>query len=139
MPVELQKEIDLPVGARSLLPMRDFLGRCMKQAELEPATVRSLTAALDSALVGALIGGHEQGRRGHISLAVDINPTRMRILLRDDSDGAELKNSQTQSPLKRTTSTQRDLSLDLLRRSMDEVVYRYRRGFENELEMVKFL
>jgi|GEM_PF-6625468 len=139
MPVELKKEIDLPIGARSLLPMRDFLGRCMTQAELEPGVQRDLTGALDGAIISALVGGHEQGRRGHISLEVDINPTRMRLLLRDDSEGVELKDEGARGSLKRVTARSRDLSLDLLRQSMDEVAYRYRRGFENELELVKFL
>ncbi|MCK6439884.1 MAG: ATP-binding protein [Planctomycetes bacterium] len=136
---ELLREIELPVEPRSLLPMRDFLKRAMDEAEIDPTDQRAVVAAIDETLTTSLVGGKREGRRGNIRVTIDINPTRLRLLLHDESEGAELKENPEEGIIQHATHARRELGLSLLRRVMDEVRYVYRRGFQNELEMIKFL
>ena len=139
MPLELQKEITLPVDSKSLLPMRAFLGRCMDEAEVAAKDRRPVMAAVDEVLNSTLIGGKEDGRRGNLRVIVEVNSTRLRLVVYDESEGAEHRPGADEGVMQLASHARRDLGLGVLRRVMDEVRYNYRRGFQNELELVKFL
>lgn len=134
----LLKEMDLPVGAPSLAPLRGFVERCLEEGSLPPQLRRAITAGLDEALTPIIVGDGE-GRRGHITVRIDINDTRLRVRLVDNTDGAELRSGVEDTPLQRSLRPRREIGFSLLRHVVDEIKYAYRRGFQNELELIKFL
>ncbi|MCA8939210.1 MAG: ATP-binding protein [Planctomycetes bacterium] len=136
--MDIVKEMELPVGARSLVPMRSFVKRCLSLGGVEGETARRVHTALDEALSPALVL-NEGERKGHLTIRIDINETRLRVTLQDNTDGAELSNGAEQEILKEALKPRREVGYSLLRRVMDEIRYSYRRGFENELELIKFL
>lgn len=136
---ELHKEIDAPIGPQALLPLRGFVLRCFEEAGLAAKDRRALAAALDEALTGIVLGGKEDGRAGTIHVTLDINPTRVRLLVCDNTEGAELGENPEDGLMHQAVRRRRELGFSLIRRVMDEVRYTYRRGFQNELEMIKFV
>lgn len=136
---ELEREIELPIGPDSLLPMRSFLKRSLDESRVPDAEQRVVMAAIDEALSTAILGGKEDGRRGNVRVSIHINTTRFRLVLTDESEGAELKENPEEGIMQQASRRRRELGISLLRRVMDEVRYIYRRGFENQLEMIKFL
>jgi anti-sigma regulatory factor (Ser/Thr protein kinase) len=135
---EVLRQIDIPVGARSLAPLRDFFARCLDESGVAPDARRAITAALDASASAVALSA-DTGRRGTVSVTVDVNQTRLRVLVRDDTDGAELKADHAAGVLQHAARPGRELGLSLLRRVMDEVHYHYTRGFQNELELIKYL
>ncbi len=135
---EVRRELDLPIGARSIMPLRDFLGRAFTDSGLTPEVRREITIALDSAAVGLLASGGE-ARKGHITVGVEVNETRLLITIQDHTAGAELSPNPTNDLLSLACRPRAELGLSVLRRVMDEISYQYSRGFVNELRLIKFL
>src|SRR5690606_16069132 len=120
----LLKEMDLPVGAPSLAPLRSFVERCLEEGSLPPQLRRTLTAGLDEALTPIIIGD-QQDRRGHVTVRIDINDTRLRVKLIDNTDGAELRDGGSESALQRSMKARREIGFSLLRHVVDEIKYAY--------------
>jgi len=137
--VELKRELDLPVGAKSLVPLRDFLTRALNDAGIEGERARTLMIGLDAAISAATVGNGSDARRGHITVLVDVNETRLRVLLRDQTDGSELEAGADEDALRMESRPRSELALSVIRRVMDEVHYRFTKGFQNELELVRYL
>lgn len=137
--MELRRELDLPVGARSLLPLRDFIRRCLFDAGISDEQARPLMVAIDAAAAAATVGNGSDVRKGHLTVLVEVNDTRLRVLVADHSDGTELQADSGDAALRQACRPRQELALSLLRRVMDEVHYKYVRGFQNELEMIRFL
>ena len=137
--MELQRELDLPISSESLIPLRSFLVRCLEEGGIATDARRALMAGLDEALCAALVGKSEDRRRGILTVSIDINSTRVRVVLKDESDGAELSERPEEGLLQLASRPHQEMGLTLLRRVMDEIHYHYRRGFQNELELIKFL
>jgi anti-sigma regulatory factor (Ser/Thr protein kinase) len=137
--VELKRELDVPVGARSLIPLRDFLTRALADAGMEPDRSRIILIGLDAAISSVTVGNGSDSRRGHVTVLIDINDTRLRVLVRDLTDGSELQAGAEELAIKTATRPRGELALSVLRRVMDEVNYRYTKGFQNELELVRYL
>ncbi len=145
MPPEITRSIDLPITPSSFLPLRSFLERCFEEGELSKPHARQIMVALDESISALLLRNHkktqeeEKERRGNLSLLVDIDEVRLKVLLKDESDGSELSEEAGTTLFQQTSAPQRELNLDVLRHIMDEVHYTYRKGFQNELELTKFL
>lgn len=136
---ELKRELDVPVGAKSLVPLRDFLSRALGDAGIEPDRARTIMVGLDAAISSVTVGNGSDRRRGHVTVLVDINDTRLRVLVRDLTDGSELEAGAEEQAIKSVSRPRAELALSVLRRVMDEVNYRYTKGFQNELELVRYL
>lgn len=137
---ELRRRLDLPVSPRSIMPLRAFMDRCFEEAELKPALRRQLSIAIDQGLTPLLLRTEHEERSGHLSLTVEINVTRVRFIIEDESSGKELFTESKRTPtVKESAKPQRELGLSLLKRVMDEVRLTFSRGFENRIEMIKFV
>ena len=137
--LDVRREIDLPVTPRSVMPLRNFAQRCLGEAEVPETTRREVLAAIDDVVVALLLRSQQEERKGHVCLEIDVNDTRVRVVVRDDSEGIELEQGATEFSLQHFSRPRREVGLSLLRRVMDEVKYSYTRGFENCLEMIKFV
>jgi len=135
---EVRRELDLPIGARSILPLRDFLQRAIADAGLSQETLRDVTVAIDAAATGLLSHGAEV-RKGHLTVGVEVNETRLLITVQDHTAGAELSANPTEDLVHLACRPRAELGLSVLRRVMDEISYQYARGFVNELRLIKFL
>lgn len=136
---EIHRELDLPVTSRSVLPLRRFAQACLQEAGVAEPTHRQVLAAVDDVVSGLLLRGADENRSGHITLELDINATRVRVAVRDESAGKELASESQRRVLSEHSRPRREIGLSLLQRVMDEVTYSYSRGFQNRLEMIKFV
>jgi len=122
-----------------LAGMRSYLRACLAEAGVGEGDCRMLVAAVDEAVTSIVEEAGEAGRQGEVRIVLDINDQRVKATI--DDTGKEFCLS-TGAPPARPGAGERqdvsDLGVFLMRSVCDEITYAYRRGVQNELELVKF-
>jgi hypothetical protein len=74
-------------------------------------------------------------------MTVDIDDVRFKAVLQDSLNVFDLGVGLSESQMVETLSREKSytMGVSLIRQIMDEVSYVYRKGFQNELELIKFL
>lgn len=135
-----RRELDVPLDTRSLAPLREFVREVLREGQVGPHAARMIMIGIDEACSSIILNAKEQGASGNLRLLIDIDRTRVKIQINDtgnDYDTAEL----TREELLQEFSSGRDSELGtfLIRRVMDEFSYNFKKGFQSEIEMLKFL
>ena len=82
-----------------------------------------------------------KGLEHDVSLAVDVNDVRFKAVLTDSVNVFELDAGVGDANFAAMVAEERRYTMGffLIRQIMDEINYVYRRGFQNDIEMIKFL
>ncbi|GAI29354.1 unnamed protein product [marine sediment metagenome] len=105
----------------------------VKQGEL-------VALAVDEALSAIIRHAHGMRRPGEITIELDINNVRFNALIKDKTDSFDLyplSESEQRISLEKVKKYQ--LGTFLICTIMDEVTYNYKKGFQNELQLIKFI
>jgi anti-sigma regulatory factor (Ser/Thr protein kinase) len=135
-----RRELDVPLDTRSLAPLRDFVRDVLKEGRIGPRASRQVLIGIDEACSSIIINAKEQGANGNLRLLIDIDRTRVKVQINDtgnDYEGAEVTREQLVQEFSRGRTS--ELGTFLIRRVMDEFSYNFKKGFQSEIEMLKFL
>lgn len=122
-----------------LAGMRSYLRSCLAEAGVSEADCRKLVAAADEAVTSIVEEAGEAGRQGEVRIVLDIDDQRVKATI--DDTGKEFCLRTEAAPAGRRAGERQDesdLGVFLMRSVCDEITYAYRRGVQNELELVKF-
>jgi anti-sigma regulatory factor (Ser/Thr protein kinase) len=135
-----RRELDVPVDTRSLAPLRDFVREVLAEGKLGPRVSRQVVIAIDEACSSIILNAKEHGATGSLRLLIDIDPTRVKISIADTANDYDMGDVTREELLKEFTRSKKyELGTFLIRRVVDEFTYVFRKGFQSELEMIKFL
>lgn len=137
----VQKTITMPCDARFLHKVRILLNEVLSQAELPPREKDLLILAVDEAVSSVVRYARYKGFQNDLTLTVDIDDVRFKATLVDSLNVFDLANGLNADQLAQKVAKEKSFTLGifLIRRIMDEITYVYRKGFQNELEMIRFL
>lgn len=135
-----RRELDVPIDTRSLAPLRDFVREVLTEGKVGEKPARQVIIAIDEACSSIILNAREHGANGNLRLLIDIDPTRVKISIHDTANDYDVGEVTREELLQEfTRSKKNELGTFLIRRVMDEFTYIFRKGFQSEIEMIKFL
>jgi anti-sigma regulatory factor (Ser/Thr protein kinase) len=132
---ELQLTINIQRNGAELARVREEIGSLLKQAQLSSKLVSMLVLAVDEALSAIIHYNRDKGFGHTVTTTVDVNEVRFKACVVDPV--TDFGGPPTYEQLHGDRKYK--ISFYLMTKVMDEVSYSYKRGFENRLELVKFL
>ncbi len=136
----LTRDISVPNHTRSLAEVRSFVAEAVHESPLRRREKDLLVLAADEALTSIIHNAHAAGRNGTCHVTVDVDEVRVRILIDDSGHDFDM-GSVTDEDLRLhiEKARQYEMGIFLLRAICDEINYTFRKGFQNQLELVKFV
>lgn len=135
-----RRELDVPLDTRSLAPLRDFVREVLAEGRLSDQVARAVVIAIDEACSSIILNAKEHGAGGNLTLLIDIDPTRVKIGISDTANDYDIGEVTREELLKEFSRTKKnELGTFLIRRVMDEFSYMFKKGFQSEIEMIRFL
>lgn len=135
----VQKTLAVPSRTRSLKEVRDFVEESLRSARLDDRGRRLVIFGIDEAVTN--IVAHRTHRPGEAEIVVhiDIDEVRVRCVIEDRGDDGDTERlAFPELALRLRREGTRCVGIFVIRQVMDEVTFRFRKGFQNELELVKF-
>jgi anti-sigma regulatory factor (Ser/Thr protein kinase) len=136
----IQKTVTMPCDPKCLSEVRDLLKEMLGEVQLSERDKNLIILGVDEALGSVIRYGRDHGYNNEITLTLDIDDVRFKATLRDSWMNGDL-NGLSGPALDERLSQDRKytLSLYLMRLIMDEISYIWKKGFQNDLEIIKFL
>lgn len=141
---ELTDRLEVSADTRNLVTVRAFIATAISRSSL-PANDRNMVVlAVDEAVANTILHGYGRKLSGHVEVLVDADPRAFRVTIIDfgqhfdTARGARQRiglNLQKHIAL----GNRRGLGLFIMRKVMDEVIYKSREGRRNELTLVKYI
>lgn len=137
----IQKTITLPCDPRLLHEVRSLLNETLAEVPLSKREKDLLILAVDEAVSSVVRYTRYKGLKHEVSLTVDIDDVRFKATLVDSLNVFDLAGSFNDAQLAERVARERTFTMGifLIRQIVDEISYIYRKGFQNELELIKFL
>lgn len=139
----IQKTISMPCHPRFLNEVRSLLTEALAEADVPRHDRDLIVLAVDEAVTSIVKYAKYKGFENEISLTIDINDVRFKATLVDSLNVYEFSfnGGATDAEIAHRLEKERSFTMGifLIRQIMDEITYTYRKGFQNELELIKFL
>ena len=137
MQVQVQ-DMTVPNSTASLVEIRRFVLEFLRETPFDERNRRLVVLAIDEAVTSTILFSEATGRGGTTRVVLEITEDAFRARIEDtgvdkDPDTEE----RFEEHLRR--ARQHEMGIFLVRQIMDEIQYIYRKGFQNELELVRFL
>jgi anti-sigma regulatory factor (Ser/Thr protein kinase) len=134
------KELTFPADPRHLAEIRSTVLGMWQEHQLPDRDGRLVTLAVDEAVASIIDHARGTNRQGDVRLTVDLDETRFKAVIEDFTnhcDSSGMMEAELRAHLENERKHQ--LGIFLIREIMDEVNYTYKKGFQNELTLVKFI
>jgi anti-sigma regulatory factor (Ser/Thr protein kinase) len=130
----------MPCHPKCLSEVRDLLKEMLGEVQLSERDKHLIVLGVDEALGSVIRYGRDHNYNNEITLTIDIDDVRFKAILKDSWMNSDL-NGLSGTALDERLSQDRKytLSLHLMRMIMDEITYVFKKGFQNDLEIIKFL
>ncbi len=137
----VQKTISMPCHPRFLNEVRTLLNDTLAQVNLPRRDKELIVLAVDEAVSSVVRYAKYKGFHNELTLTVDIDDVRFKATLVDSLNVFDMASGLSDAQLAERVSREKTYTMGifLIRRIMDEISYVYRKGFQNELELIKFL
>lgn len=135
----VEKTLAVPSITSSLKEVRDFVRETLSSAPLTERGRHLVTLGIDEAVTNFISHRSADPTEAEIVVRIDFNDVRVRTIIEDRGDVADpgpLALADLEKALRGDPT--RFLGIFLIRQVMDEVSYRFKKGFQNELELLKF-
>lgn len=136
-----QRTISKPCHPRFLNEVRTMLAEMLQDVAAPKRDKDLIVLAVDEAVSSVVRYARWKGLESQVTLTVDIDDVRFKAVLVDSANvfefGGGLNDAQLAERIaKEKTHT---MGIFLMRQILDEITYVYKKGFQNELELIKFL
>ena len=137
----IQKTISMPCHPKFLNEVRTMLTETLADVDLPKRDKELVVLAVDEAVSSIIRYARFKGYQHEISLTIDIDDVRFKAVVVDSLNAFDLNGGMTETQLAERLAKEKayTMGITLIRQIMDEISYVYRKGFQNELEMIKFL
>jgi anti-sigma regulatory factor (Ser/Thr protein kinase) len=137
----VQKTISTPCHPKFLNEVRTLLTEALSAVPIPRREKDLIVLAVDEAVSSVVHYARFKGFESQITLSVDIDDVRFKATLVDSLNVFELGGAMSEIQLAERVAREKGhtLGIFLIRQIMDEISYVYRKGFQNELELIKFL
>jgi len=135
-----QQSLTVPCHPKYLVKIRNVISRIWQQNKLPAKDMRLVTLAVDEAISAIVQHASAIKQKGNIHINLDLNDVRFKVVIEDNIPYFEVDNlpeNERRNVLLKEKHYQ--IALYLITTLMDEVNYVYKKGFENELHLVKFI
>ena len=137
----VQKTVGVPAHPRHLSEVRALVEEVLREAGVPRRTGDLLVLAVDEAMSSIVHYAKFKKHDSEITLSVDVNDVRFKATIVDtrnvfDLDGSLAENAKPESIEKERSYA---MGIFLMRQILDEILYTYRKGFENELQLIRYL
>lgn len=136
----VQKTITMPCHTRFLSEVRLVLRQTLEDVAMDLRDKELIILAVDEAVSSLVQYAQHKGYSHDVTLSFDVDDVRFKARLIDSLNIFEVNEGLDEQQLAGRLAKDRPFTLGifLIRRIMDEITYVYRKGFQNELEMIKF-
>ena len=137
----VQKTISKPCHPRFLNEVRTLLAETLEEVPLSKREKDLLVLAVDEAVSSVVRYARFKGFENQVTLSIDIDDVRFKAVLQDSLNVFELGGGLNERQMAERIAREKTYTMGifLMRQIMDEITYVYRKGFQNELELIKFL
>jgi anti-sigma regulatory factor (Ser/Thr protein kinase) len=137
----IQKTISKPCHPKILNEVRGLLGETLSETALSRRDKDLLILAVDEAVSSIVQYARYKGFQSQVTLTIDIDDVRFKATVVDSLNIFELRGGMNDSQMAENIALEKSYTMGifLIRQIMDEISYVYRKGFQNELELIKFL
>lgn len=137
----MQRTISKPCHPRFLNEVRSMLAEMLRDVAVPKREKDLIILAVDEAVSSVVRYARWKGLESQVTLAVDIDDVRFKAVLVDSANVFELGGGLTEAQLAERVAKEKShtMGVFLMRQILDEITYVYKKGFQNELEMIKFL
>jgi anti-sigma regulatory factor (Ser/Thr protein kinase) len=137
----VQKTISKPCHPRFLNEVRTLLAETLEEVPLTKREKDLVVLAVDEAVSSVVRYAAFKGYENQVTLSIDIDDVRFKAVLVDSLNVFELGGGLNDRQLAERVAREKSFTMGvfLMRQIMDEITYVYRKGFQNELELIKFL
>jgi anti-sigma regulatory factor (Ser/Thr protein kinase) len=137
----VQKTISKPCHPKFLHEVRELLGEALSGLAIPRRSKDLIVLAVDEAVSSIVQYARYKGFESQISLSVDIDDVRFKAVLVDSLNVFELGGGLSEAQMAERLAREKSFTMGvfLMRQIMDEITYIYKKGFQNELELIKFL
>ena len=136
-----QRTISKPCHPRFLNEVRAMLAEMLQDVAVPRREKDLIVLAVDEAVSSVVRYARWKGLESQVTLTVDIDDVRFKAVLVDSANvfelGAGLSDAQMAERISKEKS--HTMGVFLMRQILDEITYVYKKGFQNELELIKFL
>ena len=102
-----------------------------------------IVLAIDETLSAIMLHAIENNTRGDIVLQLDVDKVRCKVTINDETGVCEMNGNGGKSLTEMLTAVTKmkkyQIGLLIMREVIDEIYYNYKRGFQNEIVLLKFL
>lgn len=136
-----QKTISVPAHPRHLSDVRLLVEQALQEAGVPRRTADLLVVAVDEAVSSMVHYAKFKKLETEITLGVDVDDVRFKATIVDSMNVFDYDGKPTDTGRREVVEKERahGLGIFLMRRILDEILYTYRKGFENELVLIRFL
>lgn len=137
----IQKTVTMPCHPKFLNEVRTVLNETLADAGLSKREKDLLILAVDEAVTSVVQYAKYKGYENEVSLSIDIDDVRFKAVLIDSLNVFDLNGGMSDAQLAERLAKEKSYTMGifLIRQIMDEITYLYKKGFQNELELIKFL
>jgi anti-sigma regulatory factor (Ser/Thr protein kinase) len=134
------KELTFAADPRHLQEARAAVTAMWTEHALDARDGYLVTSAVDEALASIIDHARGTNRQGDVRLTLDLDETRFKAVIEDFTNHCD-SSGMMDAELKAHLEVERkhQLGIFLMREIMDEVNYTFKKGFQNELTLVKFV
>ncbi|HTF56235.1 MAG TPA: ATP-binding protein [Planctomycetota bacterium] len=137
----VQKTVGMPAHPRHLNEVRHLIEETLREAGVPKRTADLLVLAVDEAMSSIVHYAKFKGQETEITLSVDVDDVRFKARIVDATNVFDLDRAIADAVRPEAIERERayGLGVFLMRQIFDEILYTYRKGFENELVLIRFL
>lgn len=139
----LVRDLTVSNDTANLQQVRAFVGDAIRESALPDRQQVLLVLAVDEAVTSTIRHAVRTARgagNGLCHVTVDVDATRVRVVIDDsgaDPDLTGLSDADLRAHV--AAGRREEIGIFLIRSIVDEINYSYRKGFQNQLEIVKFV
>ena len=118
-----------------------LLSSVLAETDIDAGIREGLAFALDEVLSSITAYARYKGAASELRVTIDVNDVRFKATIVDSLNAFDLAVAMSDSEMQASLARERSHSMGvfMLRHVVDEINYTYRKGFQNELELIKFL
>jgi len=131
------QDITVPNKTESLEKLRRFVLEFLAESPFPARQQRLLVLAIDEAVTSNILFSEACNRNGTTRVTIDLDETRLAVRIQDTGRDMDSENEEHFDEYARN-ARRFEMGIHLIRQIMDEMHYVYRKGFQNDLELIKF-
>lgn len=132
------ENIKIESDPECLQDAREFLRTVCLEANLSERVTKRVVQATDEAVTNIVNHAQMTDDDGQVEIQVDISSVRLRVMIRDHTNGTSMDLCSDQGTSIEEAKRHK-LGIFLIQQIMDEINYTFKKGFQNDLEMIRFI